>query len=181
MESRRDELIKAFIQTFCEYGLDGTTTKRLAKAANLSEAGLYVHFKNKEDILSACVEEHFRDVKDHTEALMKKYGGRLADFVDEMFQYVKSMLLENRFIFQVYSHPYYSELIKGLRCEMLDNIKPQALILQVFGISQETAFTLVLLFNSALNNYILTQDEESFHIQMDFLLKTLEKYKNKEV
>ena len=120
---------------------------------------------------------HFRCVRGEIAGLVKNFGTNPETLVKATFEYIKSILMENRFIFQAYSHPYYSELIKGLRREMLDNIKPQAAILQASGIPQDTAFTLVLLFNSALNNYILTQDEESFHIQMDFLLNILEKYK----
>jgi AcrR family transcriptional regulator len=164
-------LVRLSIKTFCKYGLDKTTTKKLAEEANLSEAGLYIYFKNKDDLLRKCVEEHFRKVKADIDTLLLKFGSSLDAFVKETFYYTKEMLLENRFIFQVLSHPHYSEIIKNLRKYLLDSMKKQTEIMQKLNVPQETGFAAVLLFNSALNNFILTQDEDGFMIQMKFLLK----------
>lgn len=174
-EHRREELIHSFILTFCKYGLDGTTTKRLAEDAGLSEAGLYVHFKNKEDILFCCVEEHFDRVSAETRKLVGLYGDRPEQFISVMFAFVKSMLMENRFIFQVLSHPQYGGGIKNLRSNLISGIKLLQPILGKIGVSQEAGPALLLLFNSALNNYILTQDETGFQMQMEFLLNYIKK------
>jgi AcrR family transcriptional regulator len=169
-ENRKEGLIKLFINTFCLYGLDGTTTKRLAEEANLSEAGLYVHFKNKEDILINCVEVHFRKVKETTEQLLKKYDNKMDEFGYAMFEYVKSMVSENRFILQVLSHPYFQTVIKGEREYLANGLIKQASVLEKQGVSREKSLALILLFNSALNNYILNQDEESFLIQLNYII-----------
>lgn len=166
-------MVRLSIKAFCKYGLDKTTTKKLAEEANLSEAGLYIYFKNKEELLHKCVEEHLRKVKADIGSLVLKLGSRPDAFVQEVFNYTKNMLLENRFIFQVLSHPHYSQIIKDLRNHQLEDIKKQAAILEKYNVSQETALAVILLFNSALNNYILTQDEDSFMIQMEFLLRIL--------
>jgi len=153
--------------------LDKTTTKKLAEEANLSEAGLYFYFKNKEELLQKCVEEHFRKAKADIDNLVLKFGSNPDAFVKAVFYYTKEMLLENRFIFQVLSHPHYSEIVKDLRAYLLDGTKKHMAILQKYNLSQKNALGVVLLFNSALNNYILTQDDDSFMIQMDFLLNYL--------
>ena len=56
---RREAIVKAVRGVFAEKGFDGTTTRELAKAANVSEALLYKHFPSKESLyaamLDACV------------------------------------------------------------------------------------------------------------------------------
>ena len=164
-------MVRLSIKAFCKYGLDKTTTKKLAEEANLSEAGLYFYFKNKEELLRKCVEEHFRKVKADIGSLVLKFESDPDAFVKATFCYTKEMLLENRFIFQVLSHPHYSQIVKDLRNHLLDGIKKQTVILQRYNVPEKTALAVILLFNSTLNNYILTQDEDSFMIQMEFLLR----------
>jgi AcrR family transcriptional regulator len=48
---RKQEIIKAATRLFHELGYDNASTRELAKAAGLSNAGIYYHFKDKEDIL----------------------------------------------------------------------------------------------------------------------------------
>lgn len=170
-EERVTELLNVFISAFCKYGLDGTTTKKLAAEANLSEAGLYVYFKNKEDIILKCFGYHIHNVMNETGNMAQKYGDNPDKFVFAMFTYVKSLIMENRFVFQVMIHPYYSQLTKELRINMLGNVKMQSEKLQKYFLSKDMAYAIVLLYNSALNNYIITQDEEGFKLQMEFLLK----------
>lgn len=166
-------MVRLCIKTFCKYGLDKTTTKKLAKEASLSEAGLYLYFKNKEELLQKCVEEHFRKVKADIDGLALRLGSNPDAFVKAVFYYTKEMLLENRFIFQVLSHPHYSGLVKDLRVNLLDGAKKHMAVLEKYNVPQGTALAVVLLFNSALNNYILTQDDDSFMIQLEFLLNYL--------
>lgn len=58
-EERRESIVKAVRGVFAEKGFDGTTTRELAGAANVSEALLYKHFPSKESLyaamLDACV------------------------------------------------------------------------------------------------------------------------------
>jgi AcrR family transcriptional regulator len=52
-EERRAAIIKAVQRVFAEKGFDGTTTRELAEAAEVSEALLFKHFPNKEALYSA--------------------------------------------------------------------------------------------------------------------------------
>lgn len=169
-EERQQDLLTVFIRTFCKYGLDGTTEKMLAKEANLSEAGLLVYFKNKEDIILKCYEFLLHNIMNLNSELVLKYSEHPETFVLAIFTSCKSLIHENRFIFQVMLHPLYGKLIKPLRINLLDSMKSQSVVLQRFLLTNEKGYAIVLLLNSALNNYILTQDEESFQLQMSFLL-----------
>jgi len=48
---RKEEIMKIAIVLFSENGYDNTSTRELAKAAELSIAGIYYFFQNKEEIL----------------------------------------------------------------------------------------------------------------------------------
>ena len=172
-DDRRKVLLEVFIKTFCKYGLDGTTTKKLAKEANISEAGLYVYFKNKEDILLQCYHYLIHNAMKEIEGLMKKHSGHPQEIAEALFVSVKSKLLENRFVYQLMLHPNYDYLTKQIREDMMLQYSTYAKPDSEQEQSQEAAQAIFLLFNSALNNYILNQDEEKFRIQTGFLFKLL--------
>jgi AcrR family transcriptional regulator len=52
-EDRRQAIIRAVRRVFSEKGFHGTTTRELAEAAGVSEALLFKHFPNKEELYSA--------------------------------------------------------------------------------------------------------------------------------
>ncbi len=54
-EVRRDQIVQSALAIISEKGIGGLTTAALAAEAGISEANLYRHFKNKEDIFLATV------------------------------------------------------------------------------------------------------------------------------
>jgi AcrR family transcriptional regulator len=54
-EQRREQIIDAAIELFSASGFAGTTTRRLAEAAGVSEAALYLHFETKEALYEAII------------------------------------------------------------------------------------------------------------------------------
>ncbi len=174
-EDRQIELMNIFIKAFCKYGLEGTTTKKLAMEANLSEAGLYVYFKNKEDIMKKCVEYIRNEAMKETQVMLKKYGDDPEAFIRAMFHFVNSKLEEERFVLEFMLNPNYRPMVSDLRKELLGSLQQQSEKLQDYYLSKKDGYAMVLLLNSALNNYIFTQDEDGFLIQMNFLLKLIRK------
>jgi AcrR family transcriptional regulator len=55
-EIRRDQIIQAAFRVVAERGVKGITTAAIAQEVGMSEANLYRHFKNKDDIIKAAVE-----------------------------------------------------------------------------------------------------------------------------
>jgi AcrR family transcriptional regulator len=53
----RERIIEAAAETLRAQGLRGATTKVIARAAGLSEAALYKHFRDKEDLLLCVLRE----------------------------------------------------------------------------------------------------------------------------
>jgi TetR/AcrR family acrAB operon transcriptional repressor len=58
-EARRQAILAAAISVFAVHGFDAATTDEIARAAGLSKGGLYWHFKSKDDILAALLEQFF--------------------------------------------------------------------------------------------------------------------------
>ncbi len=62
-EQRKQEILRSAVRTFSDWGFRGSTTKRLAGEAGISEALLYRYFKNKEELYKAVLDyllESFR-------------------------------------------------------------------------------------------------------------------------
>lgn len=75
-DERREQIIKAAMRLFSENGFRGTTTKEIAKASGISEATVFKHFANKEEL--------YADILDHKacnhglEDPFKEIAGELA-------------------------------------------------------------------------------------------------------
>src|ERR687897_2864247 len=55
-DQRKQAIVDAVRDVFAEKGFDGTTTRELARAANVSEALLYKHFPSKESLYAAMLD-----------------------------------------------------------------------------------------------------------------------------
>lgn len=53
----REALIDAAIRVFSEAGLRGATTRRIAQEADVNEVTLFRHFKSKDDLITAALEQ----------------------------------------------------------------------------------------------------------------------------
>jgi AcrR family transcriptional regulator len=56
-EARRRQILDAAIEVFARRGFRGTTTRRLASEAGVSEATIFLHFPTKRDLYRAILEE----------------------------------------------------------------------------------------------------------------------------
>jgi AcrR family transcriptional regulator len=71
---RREQIIDAAIQLFSEHGFSGTTTRRLAEAAGVSEAALYLHFDTKEALYEAIIRRKAAEKAEFREQLAELLG-----------------------------------------------------------------------------------------------------------
>jgi AcrR family transcriptional regulator len=96
-DHRRDRLLGAAARTFAQQGYDGTSMRDLAKASEMSLAGMYYYVKGKEDLLfqiqKACFDEVTRGAQ---EALAAVHGpdARLAAFVRHHVSFFASHMPE---------------------------------------------------------------------------------------
>jgi TetR/AcrR family transcriptional regulator len=75
-DERREQLCQIAMRLFSERGFRGTTTKEIATAAGVSEAVIFKHFQNKDELYSAILDhkacspefdDPFHDVKEFIE------------------------------------------------------------------------------------------------------------------
>lgn len=73
--SRKDEIIMSTISLIQELGIHNVSMKDISRREGVTEASLYKHFKNKEEILDSVLEYYekyddyiYSTLKDHTDA-----------------------------------------------------------------------------------------------------------------
>ena len=55
-DARRSQILRVAINLFSQRGFSGTTTKEIARAAGVSEAIIFRHFANKDELYSALLD-----------------------------------------------------------------------------------------------------------------------------
>jgi len=56
-DGRRQQLLQVAMRLFSEKGFSGTTTKEIAQTAGVSEATVFKHFSNKDELYSAILDQ----------------------------------------------------------------------------------------------------------------------------
>jgi AcrR family transcriptional regulator len=59
-EQRHQQILDTAIDLFAKFGFRGTTTKKIAQAAGVSEATIFLHFPSKESLYEAILEEKLK-------------------------------------------------------------------------------------------------------------------------
>lgn len=67
--TRREQILDAALRLFGQRGYEGTSMSEIAQTLGMSKAGLYHHFRTKDDILHALLDPQF----DQVEALLDRY------------------------------------------------------------------------------------------------------------
>lgn len=60
-DQRRQEIIRAATEVFAKNGFGGSTTREIAENAGISEAMIYSHFRNKQDLYTAIIDERLQE------------------------------------------------------------------------------------------------------------------------
>jgi AcrR family transcriptional regulator len=59
----KEEILKAAVKVFSKYGYSGSTTKKIAESAGISEGTIYNYFKNKHDLLLHIIKNYFNQIR----------------------------------------------------------------------------------------------------------------------
>jgi AcrR family transcriptional regulator len=70
----RTRILEAASQLLRSKGVSGTTTREIARAAGLSDAAIYSHFKSRGDLLKALIPPSLVDYKGSADAFLKRVG-----------------------------------------------------------------------------------------------------------
>ena len=103
-EERKAQIVEVTLQLISAHGVQGTSTKRIAAAAGVSEATLYRHFASRNDIFLAALDavyERVYDLIDSSEGPdavtrlraigcghLELHSSQHADFVFPLFEFI---------------------------------------------------------------------------------------------
>jgi AcrR family transcriptional regulator len=86
---RRDQILVEATHLFVQRGYDGISMNDIAAAAKLSKPGIYHHFKDKEDLFLALLEENLdklADILEKTAALPGTCREHITEFTRALFE-----------------------------------------------------------------------------------------------
>lgn len=78
MNEKQCMILNAAFKVFARFGVKKTSIDDIAKAADISRQGVYLHFKNKDEIFKASIEKYFDDQSRAALATLKG-GGKPAE------------------------------------------------------------------------------------------------------
>jgi len=84
-ERRKQEIYRIATQTLWQKGYDKTTIRDIARATDMTTAGLYYYFKSKEELLFQILDSHMNDMLDGIE----KITGTETDSLDLIKKYIR--------------------------------------------------------------------------------------------
>jgi len=122
---RRTQIIESVVEIINEHGMSGTTTARIAAEVGITEPALYRHFKNKNMILLAALEEASNSL---IQATMSAAAGeedtveRLRLMSAAFYDFVISRPAEARVLFEAASWTRDEEFrlaVRGLVSDLL--------------------------------------------------------------
>lgn len=100
LQNTRQRLIEAARSLFAERGYDGTTTAAIASSAGVAEGTIYRHFKDKKELLFACLEPVISEAFERNLAKAEN-GISLRELVENMVRERMRILRENRDIYRI--------------------------------------------------------------------------------
>ena len=119
-DSRRDAIADAAIDVFIRYGFKKTSMDDLARAADISRQGLYLHFKTKEELFIAAVERMVTGVCAATRAAFARADLDVSARLLEAFESCQAPAVGAA------THGNFEELLSaaaGLRCSLAGRIE----------------------------------------------------------
>ena len=178
-QEKKEKIMQACFDCFAEYGLYGTGLSSLAKHANVSKSTLYVYFPNIDELITQSTEYCMSKIEGD---FMEKSPQSIAD-VEKFLNEVPYWTAQRhgkmyRLMYQVYTHPTYSEAGNRFFSGVNERYKAYAQSLQSkLGIPEEALTPLIFVFIRACVHYALFADEFYLTSQLGFLTKSIQSYK----
>jgi len=126
---RQERILAGALEVFKEKGLDGATMDEIAMASGFGKATLYYYFKSKEDVLSAILENGWKQIWESLEPIIAESDSPRKTFVNLLIKIAENAQIRPglfEFLFNVpkaiklehqpwkeYQHRLYS-IIRGL-------------------------------------------------------------------
>ena len=174
-KERAEELLNICFDTFCQYGLEGTSLRKLAEACGVSNAALIYYFGTKDAIVIESTAYCMAKVEDDFMARAPKNFPDIERFLREMpLITAKLHGAKYRFMYQVYSSPKYleygKEFFKGVNVrygKYAEKLAPK------LGLPADLIQGMAYIFVRACVHYALFGDEEYLNLQLNAIRVSL--------
>lgn len=93
-DEKTGQILDASLAVFCQYGFGKTTMQDIARAAGMSRAALYLHFKNKEDLFRAGSERAHLQVMSEVDVALAADGDVIDRIDAAMAAYLCGLMAE---------------------------------------------------------------------------------------
>jgi len=107
--SKKDDILQTALHLFAEKGFKDTTMTELSKVTGVAEGTIFYHFKNKEDIFLAILENARKDITDEFSRYFgeKRFsnGLEIVEGIISFYLYL-SVKMEDYFCFLHRHYPY---------------------------------------------------------------------------
>lgn len=115
---RRESILVAALEVFSEQGYHMSTVEELARAAGVSKALIYEHFRSKEDLHRTVIETQYKDLIERLTAsasLEKPPELRLCNGLDAFFLFVEEIRDGWRVLYRDSTDPELAGVLHGAR------------------------------------------------------------------
>lgn len=172
---KRDELLEKCFDCFCEYGIEGTSTQKLAAACGMSSANIFHYFKTKDEIIIDSTAYCMAKVEDDFMENAPKDFDDIKRFLKDIpYWTAEKHGKKYRFMYQAYTSPKYrkygTEFFAGVReryTEYSKSLEPK------LEIPWQAILPLIYMFVRASVHYALFEDEEYLKPQLELIDKVL--------
>lgn len=168
-------LLEKCFNCFCKYGLEGTSTLKLAEACGMSAGNIFHYFKTKDEIIIKSTAYCMAKVEDDFMAKAPKDAEDISRFLREVpYWTAKKHGKKYRFMYQVYTSPKYrkygTEFFAGVReryTRYAQELCPK------LSLPCEVVQPMIYIFVRACVHYALFEDEEYLKPQIALIEKML--------
>lgn len=121
-ESRREKIIKEALLLFAEKGYAYTSTKTIAENAGVSEALIFKHFGNKDNLLSYLIKSGYRRVVMHHRGIMTYVDAKR--FLKNMISLPSELVHEEPLFWKLQERLSHLEISKQQHDQFMKPVHP---------------------------------------------------------
>ena len=177
---RKKEVIDLCLNKLISEGLAEITVRELSASLNLSKAGIYWYFKDKDEIIVSCAEEAANRLETNLlrSPLLEIHKPDL--LLEHLYDNANEMAPTMRFFVQVCTTPRYHEkmahVISSMSNRNKDYVKKLA---KALACRQEKAQIYFSIASSAICNYMIFENKSSLFAVIDALKQELDNFQDK--
>lgn len=119
-EERKTLILDAAGRVLCEYGYDGATLDKIARAADISKTLIVSYYQSKENLAKLFIERYMDALELELRRIAAQNTGDARQVMDAMFGFVRETRAEFRLIVSIVSTPKLAESMRELMFRYFD-------------------------------------------------------------